>query len=257
MDMLPPDAHIVSVSRSSFRFQKIPQDFGLAFRRRPRPIDGIQQLKAARTRRAHEPSRRGALPASACGGAGSQGLGRFDRQELGHHLRRFAIRQEAPQARGALHQFRRRLVRADIAQGCPGPCHRRPRSRSRQPTARRRSASSESRHSPTTAPSPLCNRIDERFRRIKDYGKRQDPDSVRTSCAPGRKSFRLRHIGALPSQHPAERCRVCDVRLLRYPPYAACATTDLKRRMARPKNKPPISATRRNCGHTTSIPAPR
>ena len=47
-------------------------------------------------------------------------LGRFDRQELGHHLRRFAIRQEATQTRGTLHQLRRRLIRADIAQDCPG-----------------------------------------------------------------------------------------------------------------------------------------
>ena len=39
--------------------------------------------------------------------------------------------------------------------------------------------------------------------------------------------------------------------------YVACATTERKRRMARPKNKAPITATARNCGHTTSIPAPR
>ena len=44
----------------------------------------------------------------------------MDRQELGHHLRRFAIRQEAAEARGALHQFRRRLIGADIAQDRPG-----------------------------------------------------------------------------------------------------------------------------------------
>ena len=60
------------------------------------------------------------------------------------------------------------------------------------------------------------------------------------------------------ARHPQnEGRRVCDVRLLRHPPHAACATTDLKRRMARPKNKPPINATRTNWGHTTSIPAPR
>jgi len=39
--------------------------------------------------------------------------------------------------------------------------------------------------------------------------------------------------------------------------YIACAAMDRKRRMARPKNKPPISATMRNCGQTTSMPAPR
>ena len=36
-----------------------------------------------------------------------------------------------------------------------------------------------------------------------------------------------------------------------------CATTDRKRKIASPKNSPPISATTRNSGHTTSIPAPR
>ena len=51
---------------------------------------------------------------------GHKGLGWFDRQELGHHLRRFAIRQEAAESRRTLHQFRRRLIRADIAQDCPG-----------------------------------------------------------------------------------------------------------------------------------------
>ena len=51
---------------------------------------------------------------------GHKGLGWFDRQELGHHLRRFAIRQEAAEARRTLRQFRRRLIRADIAQDCPG-----------------------------------------------------------------------------------------------------------------------------------------
>src|SRR5580693_516637 len=51
---------------------------------------------------------------------GHKGLGWFDRQELGHHLRRLAIRQEAAQTCGALHQFRRRLIRADIAQDGPG-----------------------------------------------------------------------------------------------------------------------------------------
>jgi hypothetical protein len=44
----------------------------------------------------------------------------LDRTELGHHLRRFAIRQEATEARRALHQFRRRLIRADIARDRPG-----------------------------------------------------------------------------------------------------------------------------------------
>jgi hypothetical protein len=38
----------------------------------------------------------------------------LDRQELGHHLRRYAIRQEAAEARRTLHQFRRRLIRAEI-----------------------------------------------------------------------------------------------------------------------------------------------
>ena len=44
----------------------------------------------------------------------------MDRQELCDHLRCFAIRQEATQTRGALHQFGRRLIRAHIAQDCPG-----------------------------------------------------------------------------------------------------------------------------------------
>jgi hypothetical protein len=39
--------------------------------------------------------------------------------------------------------------------------------------------------------------------------------------------------------------------------YTACAATDLKRSMARLKNKPPINATNRNCDQTTSMPAPR
>jgi hypothetical protein len=40
-------------------------------------------------------------------------------------------------------------------------------------------------------------------------------------------------------------------------PQAVCATTDRKRRIASPKNSPPISATSMNSGHTTSMPAPR
>ena len=58
------------------------------------PSGGVQPLKAARTRCVHEPSRRGALPASASGGAGSQRTRWVCSAELGHHLRRFAVRQE-------------------------------------------------------------------------------------------------------------------------------------------------------------------
>ena len=39
--------------------------------------------------------------------------------------------------------------------------------------------------------------------------------------------------------------------------YVVCAAVERKRRMATRKNKPATTATKRNCGQTTSMPAPR
>ena len=39
--------------------------------------------------------------------------------------------------------------------------------------------------------------------------------------------------------------------------YVACAAVERKRRIATRKNRPPMPATSRNCGQTTSKPAPR
>jgi hypothetical protein len=73
-----------------------------------------------------------------------------------------------------------------------------------------------------------------------------------------RKAARLRERLAMVTISPEVTQRVLP------PPQAARASyvlaraaADLKRRMAKPKNRPPISATMANCGQTTSTPAPR
>src|ERR1700722_8974660 len=76
--------------------------------------------------------------------------------------------------------------------------------------------------------------------------------------------YNLKHSGARTGHLPQEPGRLRWVQpdnrpapVLRPIIQVDCAATDLKRRIAKPKNKPPTPATARNCGQTTSIPAPR